>query len=168
MAKKGRVRKKSLSGNDSQTEDYFQAWLVELKRAGYIGKWQRASSYQLCPSIKIQDDFKTRKMQKMSYQPDFEVEWKRKPPECIVQEIAIQNGKSLIEVKGPKDFHGNHQTSMMRIKILYQAQGYLCTMVKVPDIFKATFTPLQYLFTTKHRPRKLDYQAITLDELLQK
>lgn len=176
----------------SKEELYFSFWLEELEQAGYINSWNNAKTYQLGEKIvnKYTEQLKTKSKEKeqtilngCEYTPDFEINWNHKArniffdifPNELTHKINLDlfigqwvNGldyTSIIEVK--PNFDQNNMTRLNGInrKWMYQKYSVFVNLVKVPDIFKDTFTPKKYLVTdTGKQTRLIHFQTRSLED----
>ena len=167
---------------DSKEELYFSWYLDELKRQRYINHWQRnETSYNLFgglvhsyikPMKRVEDKILTQTiLQPSSYTPDFIIYWEPKAIGIFVSKESKTVGKiitpflctddeliSIVETKGTFDMGNMTRLANNNIKFVYEKYQVYINMVKVPTIFKHTFTPERYLFTDKSmQPRKINY-----------
>lgn len=147
---KGR-RKKSKTNSlantafDSQAEVDFAEYLRELHKENVVGSWEKVEkSVELLPSKKIVTPYKTWTQRSLSYTPDFNVDWNTDHPATALfgKHFMISEGVSVIEVKPPKNYYNEDKMSILRMKLYYEVCGQPVTMVKIPDLFGVTFTPL--------------------------
>ena len=177
---------------DSKEELYFSFWLEELEQAGYINSWNNAKTYQLGEKIvnKYTEQLKTKSKEKeqtilngCEYTPDFEINWNEKANNLFYTHITngiktnldllITDGEnisintSIVEIKA--NFDNNNMTRLNGInrKWMYQKYSVFVNLVKVPDIFKDTFTPKKYLVTdTGKQIRLIHLQTRSLEEYI--
>lgn len=183
---------------DSDEERYFSWWLDELKAMGFIQEYFRPQTLSLSPSdtyqllvkantLKGKDKVVERELIKEHvYTGDYKVIWTALAHGIFYEPITeviknndvlffahfddkIQEYYSLIEVK--PEFDRNNMTREFTInkKWVYDNYGLYFELVKVPEIFRKTFTPGKYLFTDKKKQlKKLDYKPIEIDEYLKR
>jgi len=161
---------------DSDEELYFVWWLEELKQLGYILSWRRSKAYSLCDKVKRGVDIvlktKTKQgeqhvMNGAYYTPDFDIEWTPKALGVFVSyfgnrvksDVMFYCGltlRSVVEIKGMHDRNREIPLYTLKIKWLFQKYGIYVHLLKMPKIFKDTFTPARYLTTNKSGiPRSL-------------
>lgn len=182
---------------DSKEEQYFSWWCEELEQAGYINSFSQCQTYQLGEKIinKYQETLKTKTkekeqtiMQGCAYTPDFEINWNLDAVNKffdlfptltntkinndlilakIIEENNIKKFKSIIEIKGSYDFKQMNTLNAVNRKWLYQKYNIFVNLVKVPDIFKQTFTPKRYLLTDGGKQQRIiNFSVITLNEFI--
>ncbi len=171
---------------DSNEELHFSWWLEEMVSEGYIHSWERnVKSYSLTEDLKITyvvpmkrvpDKIKEQTLlSAREYTPDFVINWSMKSYGVFVQELEdgkkiktpfiSQNGVSVVETKGPFDRNNMTRLASTNIKDLYQRHKVYVTMIKIPNIFKKTFTPARYTRTDKTgKPRKLNYNVVLIKD----
>lgn len=180
---------------DSKEELYFSFWLEELEQAGYINSWNNAKTYQLGEKIvnKYTEQLKTKAKEKeqtilngCEYTPDFEINWNfnainiffdifpvltniKVNPDLILAKVVdselTKHFTSIVEIK--PNFDQNNMTRLNGInrKWMYQKHSIFVNLVKVPDIFKDTFTPKKYLVTdTGKQTRLIHFQTRSLED----
>lgn len=161
---------------DSQEELHFSWYLNELRNQGYIDSWDKFEnvneSYPLTegmvhkyikPMKRVEDKHLEQViLAPSSYTPDFKIWWNTKAHGIFVTDINIVSNKdkiitpficqdniSIIETKGTFDNNNMTRLANNNIKFVYEKFGVYINMVKVPTIFKNTFTPGRYLLTDK-------------------
>ncbi len=179
---------------DSKEELYFSWYLEELQEAGYIDNWAEAKTYQLGEKIvnTYTEQLKTKTKEKeqtilngCEYTPDFQINWNEKAKNIFIDIWNIKHIKknldlllayetidkidryTIIEIK--PNFDQNNMTRLNGInrKWMYQKYGIFVNLVKVPDIFKDTFTPKKYLLTdTGKQNRIIHFKTRTLEEYI--
>jgi len=180
---------------DSKEELYFSWYLNQLRNQGYIDSWDKFENvndpYPLTEGL-VWDYVKPMKrvedkqleqviLAPSSYTPDFKIWWNPKARGIFVTDLNIgstekiatpfisQDSISIIETKGNHDNNNMTRLAINNIKFVYQKFGVFINMVKVPTIFKNTFTPDRYLLTDKTlKPRTLHYGPRTLSEFTNK
>jgi hypothetical protein len=173
---------------DSNEEMYFSRYLNELKGKKYIDSWKTINEpYNLTTGIKheyvkpmkkVDDKVLEQTILSPSvYTPDFMIVWNSKANNIFVQKINKGNKKittpficddegiSIVETKGQFDRSNMTRLAINNIKFLYEKYNIYVNLIKVPGIFKKTFTPDRYLMTDKtFKPRKLNYKPKTIRE----
>jgi len=163
-----------------KTEQYIKWYFQELKERGYVHEIDDSpSSIVISEEAKI-TDWVTLKQR--VYTPDLLIVWTnegqakwcntmfskdemRKPFVCYVD-------TTLVEVKPDVPYNlAKANTSMvafpLRQVMLYNMTSMYVQMLKVKDLFAATFTPRRYLFTDKTKAnRTIHFHTRTLDEYL--
>ncbi len=158
--------------------------------------YYQGNSFELSPSVTIkkvkQLVTKTKTIERQLlkphiYTPDFRIQWFSKSLFIFVKPFftgkdvdinvpfifedvndLISTG-TLIEIKGGFSRHGRKSEIIFSInqKWLYSSRGIYVNMVKIPEFFSKTFTPLRYFSTdlTK-KPKKIsdDFKIRTLEE----
>jgi hypothetical protein len=169
---------------DSKEELHFSWYLNELRNAGYINKWDKFENvndpYPLTeglahkyikPMKRVEDKELYQTILAPSvYTPDFKIWWTPKARGIFVTDLNIyskekittpficQDGISIVETKGTFDMGNMTRLANNNIKFVYQKFGVFINMIKVPTIFKNTFTPDRYLLTYKSfKARKINY-----------
>ncbi len=173
---------------DSKEEKYFSWYLEVLRNWNFIESWHKIEeSYQLTEDLTIQyikpmkrvkDKVLTQTLLSgRVYTPDFKIYWTEQAYGIFVQELSCgdkittpfvsQGYISTVEVKGGFDNNNMTRLAVNNIKDVYQKYNDYITMVKVPMIFKKTFTPERYLLTDKSfKPRKIKYVTRTIKEFI--
>lgn len=178
----------------SEEEKYFSWWLDELVSIGIVNRYMyesntftlsKAKSYPLLTIMKT----KTKLVEKSlleghEYTPDWCIEWNEQylnrffrlinDETCTVKcpFYAIRSTKdnkpySFFETKG--SFDRGNMTRLFRItqKWLYDKYGLYVDLLKIPDLFKKTWTPDKYLKTNKTgQPRTINFPVRSLNEYL--
>ena len=158
---------------DSKEELYFSWYLNELRNAGYIDKWDKFENVDVAyplteglthkyikPMKRVEDKILEQViLNPSSYTPDFKIWWTPKARGIFVTDLnwgitikintpfICQDGISIIETKGNHDNNNMTRLANNNIKFVYQKFGVFINMIKVPTIFKNTFTPNRYLLT---------------------
>jgi hypothetical protein len=174
----------------SKEELYFSWYLDELKEAGYIQQYEFEPElfvlshkvvHDWIKPLKTKDkDMETTLLREHVYTPDFEVMWEEKAHNVFFTKSTdntnfknhpfyVDNVNSdypymYIEIK--PIFDQNNMTRLFSInqKWMYEEHGEYINLIKVPDIFKKTFTPKRYLTTDiSGKPRKINWEIKTLD-----
>jgi hypothetical protein len=180
----------------SDEEWMFSWYLDELVSIGIVNRYMyesntftlsKAKTYPLLVIMKT----KTKLIQKSlleedTYTPDWLIEWNEKylnkffriinDETCTVKcpFFAIRSTKdnkayTFIETKG--DFDRNNMSRLFKItqKWLYDKYGLYVELLKLPSLFKRTWTPNRYLKTNStNQPRSINFKTITLNEYLMK
>ena len=180
---------------DSNEELYFSWWCEELEKAGYINSFNNAKTYQLGEKIvnTYTEQLKTKTKEKeqiilsdCEYTPDFEINWNFDAVNIffdifpclnkskintdlllakVIEENETKKFESIIEIK--PNFDQNNMTRLNTInrKWMYQKYGIFVNLVKVPDIFKDTFTPKKFLLTDSGKQNRIiHFNTRTLEE----
>lgn len=117
------------------------------------------------------------------YTPDFLIKWNTKYNGIFYRLIsdgiyfnspyffALGHGEyyhfSLIEIKANFDRHNEVRMFTYHQKWLYDQREIYVQLVKVPKVFKDTFTPSRYLLTDKtQKQRSINFPIKTLDNYL--
>lgn len=171
----------------SDEELYYTWYLKELEEAGYINSWGNAISYPLGDKLthvyekqmktKVKEESQTI-LDGSEYTPDFQINWTTKA-EGIFYNRIVENKKidlklmiadtllhfSIIEIKPSYDQNNMTRLNTLNRKWMLQRYGIFVNLVKVPDIFKTTFTPTRYLSTnTGKQQRVIHFETRTLEE----
>lgn len=131
-------------------------------------------------------------MQQHVYTPDFEIKWAKKaldifinPPITALEltdnsilcrntllnklnkNLFIKSGDSmLVEIKGGYSKFGGLKENAINRKWLFSRYSLYVNLVKVPDIFKNTFTPNKFLLTPTGKQRLIHFKIKTLNEFI--
>lgn len=173
---------------DSKEEKYFSWYLEVLRNWNFIEKWEKNEDpFQLTTDLKIEyikpmkrveDKILTQTLLTgRHYTPDFKIKWTKQAIGVFTQELPSkvkittpfisQHMCSIVEVKGGFDNNNMTRLAVNNIKDVFQKYGVYITMVKVPMIFKNTFTPERYLLTDKSfKPRKIKYATRTIKDFI--
>ena len=83
--------------------------------------------------------------------------------------ICDDQGISIVETKGEFDRSNMTRLAVNNIKFLYEKYNIYVNLIKVPAIFKKTFTPDRYLLTDKTmKARTIKYEPRTLSKFINK
>ena len=166
---------------DSNEELYFSWWLEELHDNDLMLEYKRGSEFLLSDPVKatVEVEYQTKKRKETKrklvekhllnghiYTADFNVLFRRSFAEKCG--FNHNSGLAIIEVKN--DYDANNMTRLFRVnqKWIYQKHGIIVNLVKIPSLFKKTFTPARYLLTDQTmKPRKLKYKPKTLKQFLE-
>lgn len=75
----------------------------------------------------------------------------------------------LVEVKGGFSLHGQLRNNSVDRKLMLNKYGIYVNLVKIPDLFKDTFTPKKYLLTdTGKQNRIIHFKTIPITEYVAK
>jgi hypothetical protein len=173
---------------DSKEEKYFSWYLEVLRNWNFISSWEKVeASYKLTedlvieyikPMKRVEDKVLTQTLLSgRVYTPDFKIYWTEQAYGIFVQELycgekitapfVSQGYISIVEVKGGFDNNNMTRLAVNNIKDVYEKYNDYITMVKVPMIFKKTFTPERYLLTDKSfKPRKIKYVTRTIKQFI--
>lgn len=169
----------------SMEELYFLWWLCDLKDYGYVeDAWYEDDVFVLGKGYdKIYEKQMKTKTKRLNetvipqniYTPDFKIKWTEKARgvfyEDLVSKNKLMHGRranymigedlvSYIEIK--PDFDFNNMTRYVKIKInwLFQSHGVYVNLVKVPSLFKSTFTPERYILTDNNKKtRRINFKV---------
>lgn len=168
---------------DSDEEVYFCWYLEELKKHGFIIEYTRPETIILSESTKrdVVKHLKTKAveveehvMHGANYTPDFLVKWNTKAIEVFVTIYSTRvkketpffcnmNLESTFEIKGEFDRNNMTRLAKTNIKWAFEKYSLLVELLKVPEIFKKTFTPKRYMYTNKDMSlRKIKWNTKTL------
>jgi hypothetical protein len=126
------------------------------------------------------------------YTPDFEIKWHKSALNIFVNEpitaiifendsIVIRNTQlaklnkdlfikcgeaMLVEIKGNFNRFSGEKENAINRKWLFEKHHIYTNLVKVPDIFKKTFTPKKYLKTPTGKTKLINFEVRTLEEFL--
>lgn len=174
---------------DSKEELYFSWYLEVLRNWNFIEYWEKIDEpFQLTsdltikyikPMKRVEDKILTQTLlSKRVYTPDFKVKWTDQAYNVFVQKlkdgekiitpfISNKRNVSIVEVKGAFDNNNMTRLATNNIKDVYEKYGVYVTMVKIPMLFKKTFTPERYLLTDKSfKPRKIKYVTRTIKQFI--
>jgi hypothetical protein len=177
---------------DSKEELHFSWYLETLKQWNYINHWYKCEdSYQLTydvyieylkPMKRVADKVMKQTLLKgRSYTPDFVIDWNQQAINKLATELKIdclhynkittpfisQANISFVEVKGTFDNNNMTRLANNNIKDVYAKYGDYINLIKVPNIFKKTFTPERYLLTDKSlKPRKVNWDVRSIKEFI--
>lgn len=174
----------------SNEEKYFSWYLEELKGRRYIDNWEKIEvSYELTDGLshtylkkmkRVEDKEMVQTiLSPSSYTPDFKIYWNKKAYGIFVEDInnakdkiktpfiCDSEGISIVETKGTFDMGNMTRLATLNIKFMYYRYNIYVNLVKVPDIFKKTFTPDRYLMTDKtFKPRAIKYAVRSLSKFI--
>lgn len=180
---------------DSSEETYFSWFLDELLKEGLIRDWGKPDTITLAENVKLEFKLPKSVgsrvlLRDQTYTPDFELVWNPDHPEVgrfrtkwlkdipsdMVSSkapfISDRDEHSLIEIKGSYVEHDESRIYSILAKWVFQATGKYVQRIEVSasqssSIFAKTFCPRDFLVTdVRKQPRKIKYQARTLDQLL--
>lgn len=182
---------------DSKEELYFSWWCEELEQAGYIDSWNQCKSYELGEKIinryveKLKSKSKEKEQTILSgseYTPDFEINWNPSAFELFYHEFPYLGAdykintnlllakferhnetccKSIIEIKPSFDKNNMTRLNQLNRRWMYQKHSIFVNLIKVPDIFKDTFTPKKYLLTdTGKQQRIIHFPIVSLEQFV--
>jgi len=173
---------------DSDEEFYFSWYCEELVENGYAFSWGiEKNTFNLTNGLSISyikemkrvenKQMKQVILKPSEYTPDFTINWNEKALGVFTSKlysgnkittpfICDRNLTSIIEIKGEWDNNNMTRLAINNIKFLYDKHGIYTNLIKVPSIFKNTFTPTKYLTTNKSgKPRKIKYnKVLTLNQ----
>lgn len=154
---------------DSKLEEYFSWWLEDLKTHQFISEFNRPETRILSEPVEVN---KKVIIEGHGYTGDFEFQL-LKPIDFIVELdkykkktlLLSQNQKVLVEIKPAYDQNNMTRLFMNNRKWLYQKHGEYWNLVKLPNFFAKTFTPIRYLLTDSSlNQRKIKFKVKTLEE----
>ena len=173
---------------DSKEELYFSWYLEVLRNWNFIRSWEKIEEpYKLTedlaieyikPMKRVKDKVLKQVLFKgRVYTPDFKIYWTEQAYGIFVQELSCgekitapfvsQGYISTVEVKGGFDNNNMTRLAVNNIKDVYEKYDDYITMIKVPIIFKKTFTPERYLLTDKSfKQRKIKYATRSIKEFI--
>lgn len=172
---------------DSNEELYFSWYLEDLLAKRYIVSCEKIEEpieiskglYKeyVKPMKKVSDKILTQTILKPSvYTPDFAITWTEKALGIFVQRLSDEDKitcpficddslESIVEIKGGFDRGNMTRLVINNIKFIYDKYEVYINMIKIPDLFKKTFTPNRYFMTDKSfQPRKFNYKPKTIKE----
>lgn len=168
---------------DSNEEMYFSWWLDELKEIKFLFNYERGFplylSYPVKESFMVTYQTKKQKKNKTKivdkhlldghiYTPDFIINTLQRNFFEDILGMTLYDAQCYVEVKG--DYDANNMTRLFRVnqKWVYKELELMINLVKIPSLFKKTFTPARYLLTDQTmKPRKLKYKPRSLKEFLE-
>lgn len=180
---------------DSFEELYASWYFEELKKNGYIESWSKNETpivltepllhQYVVPMKRVADKAKYQKIMNGSeYTYDFDVVFTKKAFGIFVSHVNLNHFNKVdcafkntfpydrvtrVEIKGGFDQNNMTRLAVNNIKFLYQSKRIYVNLIKIPDLFKKTFTPKRYLLTDKSmQPRKIKFPVVTLEEFVAK
>lgn len=183
--------KKAVSGvyqgiaYDSLEEMAFLQWAFELKTGGYIKTIKRADSYLL--SSGVQNNYaqqlvtKSKPMQQTllqghSYTPEFQILWDKKGYEKLLWDmrcnkklcnhLIAHDGVTYIEIKPMFDQNNMERLFKLNQKWMWDKHNIFINLVKCPELFEATFTPIEYLTTRTGKKRLIKWKIRSMSNFL--
>lgn len=72
----------------------------------------------------------------------------------------------IVEVKSPFDYQNMSRLFGLNRKFLYEKYKLFVNLVKIPDFFKETFVPQEYLKTSTGKDRKINFEYRNCDDFL--
>ncbi len=176
----------------SNEERYFSLYLDELKLKGIVNDYTNdVPSITLTngfikeyikPMKKVDDKVLFQELlPKRVYTPDFIIEWNpdneytkyfvHTLPDVISKVftpfITLSDNKSIVEIKN--DFDQNNMTRLFQQNQswIYDKYNIYINLIKLPSLFKKTFTPVRYMLTDKTlQERKLNYKPVLLNDYI--
>jgi hypothetical protein len=178
----------------SDEEWYFTWWLDELIKKGIVNKYMyegniftlsKKKYYPLLVEMKTKSKYSDKVLlEEHTYTPDFLIEWNEEYLNRffrIINDITCttrcsffafrskRNNKpySFIEIKG--NFDASNMTRLFRItqKWLYDKHNIYVDLLKIPDLFKKTWTPARFCFTNiTMEPRTINFPIRMLNDYL--
>lgn len=181
---------------DSYEEVAFLQWCQELINKGYILKVERGKTYPLTYGLsknwtevvhmKTKDKTISKKqviLAPSEYTPDFQIYWTEeginkfcsnlffddKCDKLFFNDIMFAfNHFTTVEVKPIFDQNNMERLCKNNQKFLYDRHNIYVNIIKPTQLFEKTFTPKEYMLTTKTKQkRKINFVTRTLEEYLQ-
>jgi hypothetical protein len=171
---------------DSKEEEYFYWWLLELEEYGLIANIERVTTgFKLCDKLEVNVKEKGKDklvtlLDERVYTPDFKFTILShnllfndidnivvNPNKRNTEVIIGQDKQVYVECK--PSFDQNNMTRLFKInqKEMYSKLGIFVNLIKIPSIFKHTFTPAKYLLTDKsNKARKINFKVVTVKEYI--
>lgn len=179
---------------DSFEELHFAYWLNELKEEGFITDWSRTclpisltdGLYHSFTETKILKT-KTKQNEKRQvllapsvYTPDFNICWSAKAKGTFFVTLAHDGriatpfiGKqeadvysSLVEIKPLFDQNNMTRVFKNNQKFIWDKYKEYVNLIYVTELFEQTFTPKKYRLTPTGKPRKINWNPITLKQFV--
>lgn len=176
----------------SMEELYFLWYLCDLKDAGYVeDAWYEDDTFTLGKGyekeykvvMKTKTKIKKETVVKPTiYTPDFKIKWTEEAVgvfymDYVAEERITYSSKpvfslgmdltSYIEVKPDFDFNNMTRYAKIKMNWLFQQTGVFTNLVKVPTVFKNTFTPDRYILTDNNkRTRQIKFKIKTIQEFV--
>lgn len=165
-------------------------WLLTLKKEGYVLQIERSPSFLLCDPVTNNYAQQLKRGSKAvqqvitkghSYTPDFKVwftdkaigkfiwvdgtseKWARN---LMVAHKADGGWSAYIEVKPDFDRRGSTSKAVNDMKWVYQKYRIFVNLFRPEHVFNVTFTPQEYLKTSKGKVKKLRYKVRSLKQYL--
>lgn len=168
--------------------------MEDLKRQGYIRKWEKIEKSQnyiltkpakrefLVPRKTKEDKVESRVLlNSLTYTPDFRIYWLPKALGIFVHKLQGKDKKvgrflcsnkliSVVEIKADHDYKNMTVAVIPKIKMLWAVHGVYTDLVKVPKLFRDTFTPSRYRRTDQLKQlRRIKYpNPLSLKEYVDK
>lgn len=171
---------------DSKEELHFSWYLDELVKLGVVSSYTNDiapfilnKEYKVnivIPMKRVPDKVKERIfIREHVYTPDFIVYWnkqvvvhKRLMDIFVIQQDEDGNLYTYFEIKGAWD--QNNMTRLFTSRTqpwVWDKFNKYVQLLKVPNIFKKTFTPRRYLLTDKtSKPRSIKFKTVDLQTYL--
>jgi hypothetical protein len=168
----------------SKEEIYFSWYLSELEKEGYIYNIRHEPK-----SIKLTDGFSVEYIKKMKRVPDKILTKTIIPTKVYTYDfdfyctdyflnnktlmkyfrtntMASGREKCFVEVKGSFDMNNMTRLFKQNQAWVYDKYKVYINLIKIPLIFKQTFTPNKYLLTDKTgKPRTINFKVKPITEL---
>jgi len=180
----------------SVEELHFSWYLSELLKANIIETfWYEPNTFTLAETKKyIKNKQLKTKVKKqdlvllsdIAYTPDFLVKWNKNydkvfyrlidgdhyfntPPFFAFGPKKLDIHYTFFEVKANFDRHNEVRMFTYLQKWLYEKRSIYVHLIRVPKIFKDTFTPSRYLLTDKtQKQRQIKFKTTTLNNYISK
>lgn len=178
----------------SWDEFYFKAWCDELGRTGYLQKWAYEpypfiltdglyNRYTVEEKLKTKIKFVDKQqviLEPRSYTPDFIIFWRDELKGRLYQ--ILNEGKkietmfiahqedeacfSIVEIKPSFDRHNMTRLFVNNQKDVWEKYEKFVNLIKIEDLFKATFTPKIYLKTPTGKKRIPKWKPKTINQFI--
>jgi hypothetical protein len=169
---------------DSDEEKYFYDWLTILEKHNLVTDIERGSSFKMCDELTVIDKSSPKLktitlLEERIYTPDFKFKITEtnklfndinnittNPNKKNTQVIISQD--DIVYIENKPIYDQNNMTRLFRInqKEMYAKHQIFVNLIKVPTIFKYTFTPESYLTTKTGKTKKINFKVVTVDEYL--
>lgn len=183
---------------DSKEELYFSWWLDELIQEDIIIDYvAQPDSFVLTKAVerpyikkmkRVEDKELTETLiREKVYSPDFKLYWNLGHPNIdkFVGDLSDRERKHssvlfksrfltkpseicFVEIKGSYDNNNMTRLFLQNQAFVWEKHKEWVNLIKIPNLFKKTFTPKRYLLTDKtKKPRKIKFPAKTLKDFLE-
>ncbi|XAI97358.1 hypothetical protein [Leptolyngbya phage Lbo-JY46] len=175
---------------DSEHELWICWWLDELKDLGFIKYYTRAEPFSLSHGytnnyvVKMKTKSKPMRQSICGghvYTPEFRVVWHKKALDKIVWLMdsgdkfdkvlighiaANKELYTIIEVKPEFDYNNMTRLFTINQKWVFDKYGIWVNLIKPKELFKKTFTPVNFRKTKTGKERKIDWKVKNLTTYL--
>jgi len=145
-----------------KSELHFYWWLLELEENNIITNIDSAPSRELCNNFSgshiYTGDYSFNVLQQ---EPFFHEQNNMKCKLNSRKEYRLITHNGYCEVEVKPDYDQNNMTRLFQTnrKWVYEKYSIFVNLVKIPSLFKRTFTPNRYLYCDKTmKPRKINYE----------